>query len=240
MLDSPGFNRRLAAAGLVAAPILFLISFASEPAWSDDAATYLADVAGGENRHAAWGGFFALGALALLPGLLGTARLLRGPRGAVGRVGAVVVGVTALLLAGLLLGMTVTEIAMVDPAADRAQMAALYDRTEDVTFATIVFGILWFGGLTLGTLVLAVGLLLRRVVPVWSPLLLIGWIVVSFALDSRLGPLVGTLLLLGALAPIAYRIARMPDEDWARWQPLPAEPAATGRATRRLGSQASA
>lgn len=239
MFDSRSFSRRLAAAGLIAAPLLFLVSFALEPSWNDDAGAYLAEVAGNESRHAAWAGLFALGALFLLAGLLGTARLLRGPRGTVGQFGAVAVGVAAVLIAGLILAIGVTEVAMVDPAADRAQMAALYDRTEDVTFGMIVFGIVWFGGFILGTVALAVGLLLRRVVPFWSPLLLVGWLASMFFLEDQLGTLVGSLVLLGALMPIAHRIATLSDEEWARWQPLPDSPG-QARASRELGSSAQA
>jgi hypothetical protein len=219
-LDSPGFSRRLAVFGLVAAPVLFALSSAVEPAWSDDAGTYLAEVADHQSRHAAWGGLFALGALVLLPGLLGTTRLLRGPRGAVGQVGAVALAVSALLVGGLVLAISVTEIAMVDAAADRAQMVALYEKTQDLTFATVVFGILWFGGILLATLVLAVGLLLRRIVPFWSPLLLVGWLASTIALPDVWGSVVGAVLLLGAFAPLAHRMATLTDEEWARWQPL--------------------
>jgi hypothetical protein len=221
-LDSPGFSRRLAALGLVAAPVLFALSSAVEPAWSDDAGTYLAEVADNQSRHAAWAGLFALGALVLLPGLLGTARLLRGPRGAVGQIGAVALGVSALLVGGLVLAIGVTEVAMVELAADRAQMVALYERTQDATFATVVFGILWFGGILLATLVLAVGLLLRRVVPFWSPILLVGWLASTIVLPDAWGSVVGSVLLLGAFGPLARRIATLTDEEWARWQPLAA------------------
>ena len=222
MIGSPRFSRILAAAGLLAAPVLFLVAFALEPAWSDEGGAYLADVARHETRHALWAGLFALGSLSLLAGLLGTARLLRGPRGTVGQIGAVVVGVAGAVIGGIVLAISVAELAMVDPAADRAEMAALYDRTEEVTFGVVVFGIVWFGGFILGTVTLAVGLLLRRIVPVWSPLLLGAWLASMMLLDDRLGTIVGSLLLLGAFAPIARRIATLTDEEWARWQPLPA------------------
>jgi hypothetical protein len=236
MLTAPAFSRRLAAFSLIAAPILLLAGFALEPAWNDDASAYLAEIAGNETRHGIWAGLFALATIVLLPGLLGTARLLRGPRGAIGQIGAVALGVSAVVIGGIVLAISVTEIAMVDATADRAQMAALYDRTQEVTEGTIVFGVVWFGGFVLGTLILAVGLLLRRVVPFWSPLLLVGWMAAAFFLEGRVGTLVGSLLLLGALAPIAHRIASLSDEEWARWQPLPASPRHARAAMPELGT----
>jgi hypothetical protein len=220
MLDSPRTSRRLAAFGLIAGPLLYLVSFALQPSWSDDTATYLAGVASAQGRHAAWAGFFALGALLLLPGLLGVARLLRGSRGSLARVGATALGVSAVMIGGLVLAIAVTEVAMVAPAADAAEMGALYDRTEKVTFANVVFGVLWFGGFVLGTLALAVGLVLRRVVTLLSPLLLVAWLGTMFFFDGRTGTIVGCVLLVAAFAPLARRIVTLEDEEWARWQPL--------------------
>ena len=226
MLDSPRFSRRLAAASLIAGPLLFFVAFLFESASSDDAATYLASVAANGTGHMIWSALFALGAVALLPGLLGAARLLRGRRGAVGRIGAMAFGVAGVMIGGIVLAISVVEVAMVDLAGRRAEMIALYERTEEIAFAQAVFGVVWFGGFVLGTLTLAIGLLLRRIVPLWSPLLLVGWLAVLFFLEGRVGSLVAPVVLLGAFAAIAHRIATLDDEDWARWQPLPDE---TGR-----------
>ena len=223
MLDSPGFARKFAAAGLIAAPVLLLASFLFERAYTDDSAAYLADVAANRTSHMVWAGLFALGAVLLLPGMLGTSRLLRGRRGTVGRIGALALGVAATVIGGIILAISVAEVAMVDAAADRAQMVALYERTEDVGFAQAVFGVVWFGGFVLGSLTLAIGLLIRRVVPIWSPLLLITWLALIMFVDGRLGSILGSIAMIGAFAPIAYRIATLSDEAWARWQPLPDE-----------------
>jgi hypothetical protein len=221
-LDSRSASRWIAAAGLILAPILFALSDLIEPAWSDDSAEYLREVASGTNRHLAWGALWAIGGVLLLAGMIGVARLLRGGRGgAVGVVGAWMVGVSAAVVGGLLLALGVIEVAMVDAAANRAEMVALYDRTEDVSLALISFGVLFFGGFGLGTLLVAAGLLIRRPVPIWSPLLLIAWIVVIFASPNRWVNLAAVVLILGAFAPVAARIARMPNEQWERWQPLP-------------------
>ena len=66
----------------------------------------------------------------------------------------------------------------VDPAADRTQMVALLERAEDSPAGAIFF-ILFIGGLTLGSILLAAGLLLNRTAPIWVPIALVASTVVS-------------------------------------------------------------
>ena len=140
-------------------------------------------------------------------------------------------GVSAVLVGGLLLGLAVVETAMADAARNPAEMVALYDATEDIWLALVAFGTLFFGGFGLGTLLVAVGLLTRRPVPLWSPLLLIAWVVTIFVSPNRWVNLAATALILAAFAPVAARIAGMRNEQWEHWQPLPdREPRPTGRA----------
>jgi hypothetical protein len=232
-LDSRSVSRWLAAVGLIAAPILFAVSGLIEPAWADDSAEYLREVAGGTTAHLAWAGLFAAGGLLLLAGMIGVARLLRGGRGgAVGTAGAWLVGVSAAIVGGLVMAQAVVEVAMVSAGADRTEMVALYDRTDDSAFAMAAFGLLFFGGFGLGTLLLVAGLLVRRPVPIWSPLLLVAWLVVLFASPNQLVNGLSFVLMLGAFAPLAARIAGMTNEQWERWQPRPdGEP----RTARRAG-----
>ena len=220
-MDSRTVSKWTAAAGLVAAPILYAVAFALQPAWADDGSAYLAEVSAAPTRHALWSALFALGSVALLAGMLGTARLVRGRRGAVAQAGALVVGVASAVIGGVVMAISAAELAMV-AGGDRAQMVALYDRTEEVGLAMVVFGVLWGGGFLLGTVVLAGGLLLRRVVPLWSPLLLVAWLVSLSVFQTQVGSVLSCLLLLAALAPLARRVASLPDEQWAQWQPLPA------------------
>ena len=221
-LDSRSVSRWVAAVGLLAAPILFVVADLVEPASSDDSAEYLQEVAGSTNGHLAWGALWAIGGICLLAGMIGVARLLRGGRGgAVGVVGAWMVGVAGAVTGGLLLALAVVEVAMVETAADRAEMVALYDRTEEVWLALASFMLLFFGGIGLGTLLVGAGLLIRRPVAVWSPLLLIAWLAMTFAASNELVSTLSVLMLLGAFAPIAARIVRTPNDVWERWQPLP-------------------
>jgi hypothetical protein len=232
-LDSRSVSRWVAAVGLLAAPILFTVADLVEPAWSDNSAEYLNEVASGTTGHLMWGLLWAIGGVCLLAGMIGVARLLRGGvGGAVGVVGAWIVGVSAAVIGGLMAALAVVEVAMVDAAADRAEMAALYDRTEEVWLAMALFGTLFFGGFGLGTLLVAAGLVIRRPVPVWSPVLLVAWLVVTLVSPNRLVNALAVLLLLGAFAPVAARIARTSNDVWERWQPLPDRET---RAARRAG-----
>lgn len=219
-MDSRSVSKWSAAVGLIAAPILYAAAFAVQPAWADDGAAYLAEVAAAQTRHALWPVLFALGSVALLAGMLGVARLSRGPRGWLAQAGSLVVGVASAVIGGVVVAISAAELAMV-AGGDRAQMVALYDRTDEVGLAMAVFGVLWGGGFLLGTVVLAAGLLLRRVVPLWSPLLLVAWLVALSVFQSPLGSVLSCLVLLAALLPLAYRVATLSDEQWARWQPLP-------------------
>ena len=232
-LDSRSVSRWIAAGGLLLAPLLFALSDLIEPAWSDDSAEYLREVATAPNRHLAWGLLWAIGGVALLAGMIGVARLLRGGvGGAIGVVGSWLVGVSAAVVGGLLLALAVVETAMADADRNPAEMVALYDATEDVWLALVAFGTLFFGGIGLGTLLVAVGLMIRRPVPIWSPVLLIAWIVTIFVSPNRWVNLAAIVLILGAFAPVAARIAGMRNEQWERWQPLPdGEP----RTARRAG-----
>ena len=218
--DSRNFSRTLAGLGLILGPVLFVISALVSPAWEDDTAGYLEQVAGNQGAHLASALIFLLGALLLLPGFVGVIHLLRGRRVGVGQVGAglMMMGVTVGAAAFFVL--SAIDLEMVDPSADRAQMVALADRGENSTGAAIFF-VLFLGGILLGGLLLAVGLFLKRVVPVWAPVLLVISTVVSFFGDNQVVSLLSSVILAVALAAIGVRVLSISDDDWERWEMLP-------------------
>jgi hypothetical protein len=220
--DSRTFSRTLAGSGLVVGPLLWILSMALSPAWADDAAGYLAEVAAAPNRHVLSGGLFLVGSIVALPGLVGTARLLRGRRVTVGQVGAYLLAIGALNAGGFTLVLNTMEAAMVDEAANRAEMIALSDRGEESITALIGFVGMFLVGFVGGLLLLAIGLFARRAVTVWSPALIVAGIVAMFVLgESRWGSVAGMAVLLAGLVPIAARILSLSDEEWERWEPLP-------------------
>ena len=220
--DSRTTSRMLAAIGLVVGPLLWIASTAVSPAWADDGAGYLADVASSPDRHLLSGALFLIGSIVILPGLIGTARLLRARRVTLGQIGAYLVAVGALAAGGFAFVLGAIEIAMVDDAANRAEMVALSDRAEESTAAIVGFVGFFFVGLVGGTVLLAIGLWTRRAVPVWSSLLLVAGIVLLFAVgNGPLGSAAGMAVLLAGFAPVARRIATLTDEEWERWEVLP-------------------
>jgi hypothetical protein len=89
-------------------------------------------------------------------------------------------------------------------------------------------------GIVLGSILLAVALFRRRIVPLWSPVLLIVAIVVGFFGESAVVSALSFLVLGAALYPLAMKIWRLGDDQWKHWElPLEEEtqapaPAATG------------
>src|SRR3712207_843299 len=86
--DSRNFSRTLAALGLIAGPLLFFLGSAIDPAWEDDNAKYLAEVADGKGAYITAGVLWTLGALLFVAGTLGLMRLLRGRRVTLGHLAA--------------------------------------------------------------------------------------------------------------------------------------------------------
>lgn len=222
--DSRNFGRTLGGLGLLLGGLLWIASSAVSPAWADDPSEYLAQIAESPTLHLVSGGLFLLGAIAFLPGLVATARLLRGRRVTVGQVGAYLLALGALVVGGVVFAINAVEVAMVDSAADRAEMVALSERGEESGAAMIAFFGTFLVGFVGGTVLLAIGLWTRRAVPIWSPLVLVASVPVLFVLgDGRWGSAVGMAVFVAALAPVALRILSLSDEQWERWQVL-AEP----------------
>lgn len=222
LTDSRTASRLLAAFGLVAGPLLWLASTAISPAWSDDGGEFLAEVAASPTRHLLSGALFLIGSIVILPGLIGTAHLLRGRRVTAGQVGAYLIAIGALVAGGFSLVLSAIEVAMVDDAANRAEMIALSDRGEESAVALAGFLGTFLVGIVGGFVLLAIGLWTRRAVPVWSPLLLLAAIPALFFLgESAAGSAVGMAIVVAALAPVAWTVLSVTDEQWERWQVLP-------------------
>lgn len=221
MSDSRSFGRTLAAVGLIGGPLLLVAASLVDPAWSDDTATYLQEVADDKGRYVAAGALDTVGTLLLIAGTLGLVRLLRTRDVGLGQIGAGLLTIGLIGLVPILL-INGVDIEMAD-ADDREAMVALSDSIED----SAVIGVYFFGfflvGIALGSLLLAIALFRRRVVPIWSPVLLIAAIVVSFLGEAQWASAASFVLLLVAFLPLAMRILSISDHDWERWEPLAQE-----------------
>ena len=230
--DSVEFSRTSAALSLVLAALCFLAASVVETAWASDPRAYLDEIAAAPNRYQASGALNALGSTAGVFGLIGVLHLLRARRVTLGQVGAGLVIMGWVLLAGhWLIVLVETAGAQGDP--NRA-LELLTTASESPWGALLsVAGL----GLILGPVLLAVGLWTRRATPVWVPIALLLYTAVSFLpanspppgtyqwrTSSQAIALVSSALLAAALVGLALRILSLPDEAWARWQPLPDAP----------------
>jgi hypothetical protein len=215
--DSRNFSRTLSGLGLLGGPLLFFLGSILDPAWADDPVQYLGEVGAAGNRYLLAGVAWSLGSLLLVAGLLGVIKLMRGKGVTLGQVGAGLMCVGAMLFSSTFAFYGI-DVALAGHADQEA--AATVSRTLDDSAAIgAFFMVTFFGGIVLGSLLLAIALFRRRIVPVWSPALLIASTVGSFAEDQWLN-VVSLALLVAAVFPLSAKIRSLTDEAWAQWQPL--------------------
>ena len=218
--DSANFSRTLAAIALVVGPLLLAISSLLDPAWDDDAATYLAEVADNEGAYVAAGAFGTVGSLFFVVGMLGVMRLMRRRGLTLGQVAA---GLLVFGMIGLtpILAFNGFDVVLAD-ADNRDAAVAIYEDVEESAAVTIYWVSFFMIGIVLGSILLAVALFRRRIVPIWSPILLILAIVVGFFGQSSVVSALSFLVLGAALYPLAMKIWNLGDDQWKHWE-LPLE-----------------
>jgi Domain of unknown function (DUF4386) len=220
--DSRNFGRTLAGIALIAAPLLFLLGTAIDPAWADDTDEYLSEVAADKGLYLLAGILNLVAALLLIAGLLGVIHLLRRRRVTVGQIGAALVMIGAVAIASTYV-INVFEIVGTGDEFDRGQLVSLLDETEESGEAAPVF-VMFLLGLVLGSILLAIGLWRQKAVPVWVPIVLVLSSVAGFvAGDSQASSLITGVLLAAALIAIGLRILAVSDDDWERWEVLSEE-----------------
>jgi hypothetical protein len=225
--DSRNFSRTLAAIGLIAGPVLLCISTLLDPAWASDSAEYLSEVADDKGRYIAAGAVGTIASLLFIPGLLGVMRLFRGRSITLGQIAA---GLIAVGVIGLTAGLAFNgfDVILADHS-DRAAAVQIYDDLDDNGAVLAYFLFFFFIGIVLGSILLAIALFRRRIVPIWSPILLVAAILLGFFAgeESAVVNAISFLVLAAALAPLAMRIWALTDDEWERWE-LPLEPASAG------------
>jgi hypothetical protein len=224
LLDARRFSRTLAAIGLVLGPLLFFLDTLIDPAWAEDEAAYLAEVAGNKGAYITAEVASTLGALIFIPGMIGVARLMRGQRVTPGQLaaGLVIVGMIGLTAS---FAFSVLDLSMAD-FEDREAMVDLRAELGDSPSYNAYWLVFFSAGTVFGLILLAVALLRRRIVPVWSAtLLMVASGLWHVAGGDRLLNALSLLMLAAALAPLASRMWSLSDEDWERWEiPLEREP----------------
>jgi hypothetical protein len=229
--NSVEFSRTSAAVSLVLGALCSLAASLVEPTFAPDQRAYLDEIAAAANRYQASGVLNALGSVATVFGLVGVLHLLRGGRVTLGQLGAGLVIMGSVLMAGhWLIVLVETAGAQVDP--DRA-LQLLTTASENHWGALLYVAAF---GLFLGPVLMAVELGTRRATPVWVPVALLLYTAAGFLspaatpgtyqwrTTSHAIAVVASALLGAALVGLALRILSLPDEAWARWQPLPDAP----------------
>lgn len=219
--DSISFSRNLAGVGLLAGPLLMALAALIDPAYDDDAALYLAEVADGEGAYLIAGLLGTIGSLVFIAGGLGLIRLLRGPAVSLGQVGAWLLTLGLIGLAPVL-AFNGFDIALAD-AESRESAVAIFDSLEDSAALTVYWVSFFFIGVVLGTLLIALALIRRRIVPVWAPGVLLAALAVGFGGSGAVLAALSFILLAVGFYPLAMIILRMSDRSWAEWLPLEAE-----------------
>ena len=214
--DSRRFSRKFAAIALVAAPVLWAVGSVIDPAWSDDTAEYLTEVADNEGLYLISGVLWTVGGLLLVVGLLGVMRLLRGRRVTLGQIGA---GLMIFGAIGLTSGLAFNgfEIAMATED-NREAMVTLSDNLEDSGALAIYWLSFFILGIVLGALLLTIALFRSKVVPVWAPILLIVAIAIGFVGgDDKWITALSFVVLAAGFFPLAQRMLATSDDAWEHW-----------------------
>ncbi len=220
--ESRGLGRRLAAIGLVLGPLLFLLDTVIDPAWAEDDATYLVEVAENEFTYTIAELASTVGALLLIAGMLGVMRLLRGLKVSLGQVAAAIVTVGLIGLTGSF-AFSVFDLAMAS-FEDRGAMVELRAELQD-SGPYRAYWLVFFRGATVGGLILlAVAIARRRIVRPWSPAaVIVAALLWSLGGGEQILNATSSLLLAIALTPLAARIWSFSDEAWAEWE-IPVRP----------------
>ncbi len=204
MKDANEMTRWATGLAMLLAPIVWLVSTIVAPKISSDELAQVAVIARYPDRWYWFALLTLVGAMLLVPALLGVMGLMRERAPLAGCVG----GSLALLGTLVAIGDSTVQLVtwqMGASSADGAQMAALLTRFDDAAGSALIFTL---GGLALvaGTVILAIGLTRARIAPVWAAACLpLGTVVniVGFGAGSRSLLAASCVILLAGFAPLA-------------------------------------
>jgi hypothetical protein len=207
MTSTQDSARRPLALAMVAVPVLWLAAEAVSPPLNSDSAEQLAVVAQHPDRWFGYTVLLTLGTILFVPAVLGVMHLTRATMPRLTLVGGALLGYGAIIAVGDAMSQLTTW-QMVTGHADRAQMAALLDRTSNAAGAALFFAP---GGLAFlaGSVLLTLALVRTRVVPLWASIaFLIGIIaqLVGFTVSSVAVITASGVILLAALVMLARRL----------------------------------
>lgn len=204
---------RSAAAGLVLGPLLFtladLLRRAVVPSGTPTPSQITSAVAGHGGSWLAAGLLSVASAICFVPGVTGLLLAARGRGARITVVGAVMLGLGALASLGHTVAFYAPYALYAKAGTPGPQLQALDTASESYPLLTVLI-LLFIVGMMLGPIVLLVGLLRARQVPVWSLVA----VVVFVASGSTGGILAGGIGLVAAMAafvPAARSLLRAQD-----------------------------
>jgi hypothetical protein len=212
MLSNPAKARRTAAGlALIAAPLLFLVADVISPAWSDDTAEYVREVAESPDAQAWSGLLYVIGFALIVPAVIGIVHLIRGRGVALAHIG----GALAILGLGMFPALAVTSIldAVAVESISQGDYVAVIDGFEDEA-AAIVLLILTLVPALLSLLLIAAAVWRSGLAP-WpvAAVLVLSALLLVVATSQALNVASDALLLIG-FGFLGVRLLQMADSDW--------------------------
>lgn len=213
MKNTARYRRTAAALGLVLAAVLMAVAMGTNVPFSGEADEVLDTMSAAGGR--AWVSAFAylLAQLALIPGLLGVAHLLRERTPMLSNIGGTlaVLGAFGHTVHG---GGVLVIISMAQGSADPTTAATVLQ--EYVSSPSGLFSATGLVGTVLGLVLLTIGLWRAGVGPRWVPLTLVGFVLVEFV-GTAITPLAsvfGGALYVVSFAALANTILRSHLDVW--------------------------
>ena len=183
---TPSRNRLIAAAMLLAAPLVVLGSYLFSVSSSDSPSRFVQDVAASHTRYVVGGLLLTVGTLLLIPAASGLMRLAQPKARAVVVTGGVMSGIAAAVLGGGYLMMTVVLGFLTPDHSDVASELQQVANSSSLAELPFVFAPL----LVLGLVITSIGMLIGGLQPRWLPIVLaLGAVALHFAPNSPLGSL---------------------------------------------------
>lgn len=212
MLSNPAKVRRTAAGlALIAAPLLFLVADIISPAWDDDTAEYVREVAESPDAQAWSGLLYVIGFALIVPAVIGIVHLIRGRGVTLAHIG----GGLAILGLGAFPALAVTSIldAVAVEAISQSDYVAVIDGFEDETAAIVLLVLILIPAL-LSLLLIAAAVWRSGLAP-WpiAVVLILSALLLAAGTDRSIA-IVSDVLLLAGFGFLGMRMLQMADGEW--------------------------
>src|SRR2546421_3629276 len=213
--DARNFGRTLTGLALIAGPLVMLVgSLVSPNTDNDNKVKELNKVAAHKSAYLVGSLLFLLGTLILLAASVGIIHLFRDRRVTLGQVaGSLLLVGTAVTTA--FYAFSIVEYEMVNQSGLNRDELAKYLHKANNTAAGAPLFILFVLGIVLGLILLAIAARRRRLIPIWTSILIvIGGLFAFFGGQSQGANIVDNVLLLIAFVVLGRAVLSMSDEEW--------------------------